>query len=111
MTPRVTPEQAADIIRRYQAGETAPHIAATLNLSRDTIKRHLHAAGIPLRDDRGGRGPINLARRVAALGTTSRALRAWARAQGMHVPRNGQVPHAILDAYQTAQDNPTGETP
>jgi predicted transcriptional regulator len=90
------------IITRYQAGETAPTIAAALNISHDTVRRYLHRNRIPTRDDRTGKGPQTLADRIAALGTTTRAIRAWARATGHPVPAAGQVPAATIDAYQQA---------
>jgi hypothetical protein len=99
---RTTPETVRAIITRYQAGETAPTIAAALNISHDTVRRYLHRNRIPTRDDRTGKGPQQAADRIAALGTTTRAIRAWARATGHPVPAAGQVPAATIDAYQQA---------
>jgi hypothetical protein len=73
---RTPPETVQAIITRYQQGETAPTIAQAL------------------------------ADRVAALGTTTRTIRAWARATGHPVPAAGQVPATTIDAYQAAHPPP-----
>lgn len=106
---RITPETHQDITTRYQAGETVPTIARTLGISADTVKRHLRAAGVTLRDDRRGQGATSTADRIASLGQTSRAIRKWARSNGYHVPQTGLIPGPIIDAYTTAQQE--GPTP
>lgn len=103
---RTTPETRAEIVQRYQAGETAPALARQLDLSVDTIKRHLRAAGVPLRDDRTGSGPTRTADRIAAAGTTPRHIRAWAQANGHHIGRYGMPPDDITDAYLAAHQDP-----
>jgi hypothetical protein len=103
---RTPPETVQAIITRYQQGETAPTIAQALGVSHDTVRRHLHRNHIPTRDDRHGQGPQTLADRVAALGTTTRTIRAWARATGHPVPAAGQVPATTIDAYQAAHPPP-----
>ena len=102
----VTPQIAADIITRYQAGQTPPTIARALNLAPDTIKRHLRKAGVPLRDDRKGQGTTTAADRIHQAGTTPRHIRAWAIANGHHIGRYGMPPDDITDAYLKAHQDP-----
>jgi hypothetical protein len=99
---RTTPQTVQAIITRYQAGETAPTIAAALGVSHDTVRHHLRRNRVKLRDDRSGKGPQALADRIANLGTTTRAIRAWALSKGLRVPPTGQVPATTIDAYQAA---------
>jgi predicted transcriptional regulator len=100
----VIPAATVHAIRgRYQAGATVPTIARELGISADTIKRHLRANGITLRDDRTrGTGPTQTADRIAQAGTNTRTIRAWAAAHGFTVATGGQLPTKIIDAYLNA---------
>jgi transposase-like protein len=97
---RISGETLDIILTRYRAGVTVPTIARELGVSADTIKRHLRANGITLRDDRTrGTGPTQTADRIAQAGTNTRTIRAWARNHGFTVATGGQLPTHIIDAY------------
>lgn len=49
--------------------------------------------------------PQRNTRRSGTRPNESRAIREWARAQGMEVSDRGKVPGAIVDAYRQAQGN------
>ena len=96
----IPPDTITELIRRYNDGYTVPTIAYALNVAPDTIKRHLRANGVPLRDDRArGTGPTATADRIAQAGTNTRTIRAWAAAHGFTVAKGGQLPAKVIDAY------------
>lgn len=105
---RITDQTRTELATRYGAGETIPQLATTYGVSVDTIKRHLRKAGVTFRDDRTGTGPTNTTNRIAAAGTTPRAIRAWAQQTGTPCPGAGVPPARVIDAYLEAHTNPEG---
>ena len=43
-----------ELVRRYQAGESTPELAAELGVHKDTVRRRLVARGVQMRDMRFG---------------------------------------------------------
>lgn len=46
---RLSEEQAAEVVRLYQAGETATELGKRFGIERSTVSRHITRAGITLR--------------------------------------------------------------
>ena len=47
--PPLSPSAVAEIVRRYQRGESTPRIARALHLANSTVVRALDTAGVPRR--------------------------------------------------------------
>lgn len=112
---KIPAEDHPEIIRRYQAGESAPAIAKTYDATATSIYPILTKHGITDRHcNRTLAGPAvdnasPIKKRLAELGVTSREVKTWAVRTGLlaNVAR-GIPPRAVVDAYAAAHTTTEG---
>lgn len=96
--PRRPPPWLEEVRRAYADGLSLEQVTKLVGYPPETIRYHLVAAGVTMRDDRGARAAA-LASRLREAGVTSADVRTWARLHGLTAPTRGPLPGLLVDRY------------